>query len=236
MHILASKFIYLKDQANLAQILKPFKNLAIQLSFFQKQDFFKIDHPSLKEACQEFNIEIPTIHAPTVDVFDKEFLAVLGLIKETYKVRLISIHPQRGDLSSALTKLEEYAKIIKDLEIILAYENFPTLVAKRKWICKPIQMYTYFNLPFLKLTFDTSHLDSPSDCLQDFNHVSDKVAVIHLSDKNQTQQHLPLGRGNVAYKEFLKHLKTCGFKGPVVLEYMPEYEAQLIEDIQSLIC
>lgn len=234
MHIIASKFIYLKNQKNLFEILKPFKNLAIQLSFFQKQEFFKIDHKFLKKTCDDFDIKILAVHAPTVDVFDKEFLSAIRLLKETYKVRLISIHPQRGSMSSALAKLEEYTEAIEDLDVILAYENFPSSLVKKKWICKPYDMYSCFNLPFLKLTFDTSHLDSPLDCIKELERIYDKIAVIHLSDKNQTQQHLPLGSGFVPYSEFLEYLKSRGFEAPLVLEYMPEYEARLIEDLQLL--
>jgi len=50
VRILAAKFIYLKDQENLSQTLKPFQNLAIQLSFFQKQEFLKIDHRFFKRS------------------------------------------------------------------------------------------------------------------------------------------------------------------------------------------
>lgn len=234
MRILASKFIYPQDEKNLAEVLRPFRNLAIQLAFFQRRSFLQMSHGSIKEICNSLNIEIPTVHAPTVDVFDKEFLKVIETIKENYNVKLISIHPQKGDAASALAKLDEYSGVLEDLGVILAYENFPSSAAKRKWICLPSHMYSIFNLPFLKLTFDTSHLDSPSDCIEEFKMVCDKVAVIHLSDNDKRSRHLPLGMGCLAHQQFLEHLKACNFGGPVVLEYMYEYERRLIEDAHRL--
>lgn len=234
MQILASKFIYLPDQNSPEETLEPFKNTAIQLSFFQKRDFLQIDHEHVKEICISFNINIPTVHAPTVDVFNHDFLEIMKTIRSIYSVNLITIHPQKGDSILALAKLEEHANAIQDLDITLAYENFPSAVGKRKWICLPGEMYLKFELPFLRLTFDTSHLDSPKDCIEEFDSVADKVAIIHLSDNDGRSQHQPLGTGYVPYKQFIRHLKDMDFQGPVVIEYMPEYQDRLIEDVRKL--
>jgi len=234
MQILASKFIYPPDQENLTEALKPFSNIGIQLSFFQKRDFLQMSHVSIKETCNSLSIEIPTVHAPTVDVFNHDFLKIMEEIKNSYNVNLITIHPQKGDSILAMAKLEEHAEAIENLNITLAYENFPFAIGKRKWICLPTEMHLRFNLPFLKLTFDTSHLDSPKDSIEEFDAVSDKVAVVHLSDNDGRKQHQPLGTGYVPYKQFIKHLKDMDFHGPVVIEYMPEYRDRLIEDVEKL--
>ncbi len=194
-----------------------------------------MNHKHIKETCDSFNINIPTIHAPTVDVFHSDFLQVIKEIKRIYNVNLISIHPQKGDSILAMAKLEEYAESIENLDIILAYENFPSSAGKKKWIHLPTEMYLRFTLPFLKLTFDTSHLNSPKDCIEEFDAVADKVAVVHLSDTARGKQHQPLGTGCIPYKRFVNHLKNMGFQGPVVIEYMPEYEDRLIEDVGRLL-
>lgn len=234
MQILASKFIYPKDVKNLKDIFLPFQKLSLQLAFFQRKDFLKLDHSEIKDIYESLNIKVLTIHAPTTDVFDEEFLEIVESIKKIYKVKVISIHPQRGDTNSALAKLEEYEDFFRSLDIILAYENFPSPVSKRKWIYLPQDMYSKFNLPFLKLTFDTSHLDSPSECVKELNSVYDKVEVIHLSDRDSKKQHLPLGEGILPYKQFLNFLKEKDFKGFVVLEYLEEFKARLIEDLKRV--
>lgn len=233
MQILASKFIYPEKQNNLTDALKPFKDTAAQLAFFKKSDFSRFNHQHIKDTCGSLNIDIPTIHAPTVDVFDDDFLDIIGKIRNLYGVKVISIHPQKGDCISAMNKLGEYAEALEDLDVILAYENFPSSVGKRKWIHLPKDMHERFELPFLKLTFDTSHLDNPENCIEEFDAVSDKVAVVHLSDYNQGKQHQPLGTGCVPYGEFVRHLKDMKFSGYVVLEYMEEFESKLVEDMRN---
>ena len=231
MQILASKFIYLEEQKNLTEVLKPFKNMAVQLAFFHRRDFLQMNHKHIREVCTSLNIDIPTVHAPTVDVFNEEFLEIIGRIRDIYDVKVISIHPQKGDIGMALAKLEEYATELEDFT--LAYENFPSPSGKRKWIHLPSEMYQKFELPFLKLTFDTSHLDNPDDCIEEFGGVSDKVAVVHLSDYNKGKQHQPLGAGCVPYEKFVRHLKEMNFLGFVVLEYMEEFEGRLIDDVRK---
>lgn len=230
MQILASKFIY--PDYNIKEALKPFENTAIQLSFFKKSDFGQFNHQHIKEICASLNIDVPTIHAPTIDIFDEEFIEVIRKIRDIYNVGVISIHPQKGDFNSAMAKLKEYAKTLEDLNVILAYENFPSSAGRRKWIHLPRDMYQKFQLPFLKLTFDTSHLDNPADCINEFDAVCDKVEIVHLSDYNNGKQHQPLGTGCVPYEKFVKHLKDIDFSGYVVLEYMSEYEDRLLEDVE----
>lgn len=234
MKILASKFLYPKDLPNLENVLSPFEITPIQLSFFLRKEFFQMKHRHIKEACNSLDIEIPTVHAPTVDVFHQEFLDIMRVIREVYQVGIITIHPQKGESNEAMKKLEEYAKVIEDLGIVLAYENFPSYTAKRKWITQPAEMHSKFNLPFLKLTFDTSHLDSPSNCVEEFDKVSEKVAVVHLSDASEGKEHLPLGTGCVPYEKFLRHLQAQNFQGYVVIEYMEKFESKLIQDTKEL--
>lgn len=234
MQILASKFIYPEDQENILEVLRPFKDAAIQLSFFKNFDFGQFNHRHIKEICKSLNIDVLTVHAPTIDVFDDEFLEVLGKIRNLYHVNVISIHPQRGDCISAMNKLREHAEVLEDLDVILAYENFPSSAGRRKWIHLPRDMHERFELPFLKLTFDTSHLDNPASCIEEFDAVCDKVVVVHLSDYNKGNQHQPLGTGCVPYEQFVRHLKDKEFSGFVVLEYMEEFEDKLVEGIKKL--
>ena len=235
MQILASKFIYPADVVNMEATLSPFRNMMIQLSFFQKNDFLQMDHRKIKKISDSFNMVIPTVHAPTVDIFNHEFFDIIKMIKDFYKVSLITIHPQKGDDVIALAKFGEYASVIDNLGVTLAYENFPSRIGRRKWIHLAQEMYVKFDLSFLKITFDTSHLDDPKSCVDEFEAVADKVAVIHLSDQDGENQHQPLGTGKVPYKQFMRHLEEVGFSGPIVIEYMPEYESKLVSDVNGFL-
>lgn len=233
MKLLVSKFLY-PDYTNLKEVLFPFRDLNIQLAFFKKKDFFKFDHKNIIDICNSLNIKIPIIHAPCIDIFDEEFLKILEFIKDIYKIKLITIHPQEGDAKSALKKLEELGPTIKRLDLILAYENFPKTTQKRKWVNLPKDMYEKFNLPFLKITFDTAHLDEPANCLNELGQIFDKVEVIHLSDKNSKFHHLPLGEGILPYKKLLDYLKEKNYNGFLVLEYLDEFQDKLIRDFKEI--
>ncbi|MCX7661550.1 MAG: sugar phosphate isomerase/epimerase [Candidatus Omnitrophica bacterium] len=230
MEILVSKFIYPKDLACIEKTFSHYKNINLQLAFFSRKDFLFLDHKKIKKVCDDLNINIPTVHAPCVDVFDNQFLEILSLIKKIYNVKVISIHPQRGERTEALKRLKEISFLIKELDLILAYENFPQKLSFRKWICLVQEMYNFFDLDFLKITFDTSHLDNTQEVISEFRKAKDRIQVIHLSDKNNNQTHLPLGEGNLCYQAFLDYLKEIEFKGFLVLEYLNTYENKLIKD------
>lgn len=234
MNLLVSKFLYPVYIPDLEKVLSPFKNLKIQLAFFKKEDFFKFNHKDIVEICNCLNIRVSTIHAPCVDVFDRDFLEILKIIKEIYRINLLTIHPQKGDCKTALEKLTELSSVIEEMNMVLAYENFPKDALKRKWIALAGDMYKKFNLPFLKITFDTAHLDEPKDCMDELENIFDKTAVIHLSDKNLKHRHLPLGEGILPYKELLDYLKRKNYSGFLVLEYLDEFQDRLIEDFKII--
>lgn len=233
MQLSASKFIYPSNLTNLIDTLLPFSGFPIQLAFFQRRDFLTMEHKKIKDCCDELKIDIISVHFPTVDVFHDDFLDTLKIIHQTYNVNIITIHPQKCEREIALGLLRKYAQQISDRHIVLAYENFPAFTANRKWINSVKDMYTLFDLPFLRITFDTSHLDKPNQAFDELQSVIDKVAVVHLSDKKDKKGHLPIGYGAVPAREILRYLDSIKFSGPVVLEYLSKYTTQLIDDIKK---
>ncbi|MEW6069198.1 MAG: TIM barrel protein [Candidatus Thermoplasmatota archaeon] len=235
MNLLISKFIYPEDMDRIEQVLKSFSDLAIQLAFFKRADFMNFDHLKIKECASQLNISIPIIHAPTCDVFHENFINILKTIKEIYKVKIISIHPQRGVVEEALKKLEELKNKILALDIILAYENFyPTKHAKEKWIYLPEDMYERFASPNLKITYDCAHTLVDDNTLEKFEKILDKVEVVHLSNRSGGREHLPIEQGEFPIFGLLDILSRKNFQGYIVLEYMPEYEFKLFEDLEKV--
>jgi sugar phosphate isomerase/epimerase len=226
MKVLASKFVYSNDYD-----FSNFADLGIQLSFYKKKQFFSIDHCKLRQKLEELNIKVFSVHAPTIDVLDEEFLDVLKFIKEEYEVDLISIHPQRGNKEMALAKFKELTREIVEIGVTLAYENFS--MESNKWIASARDMYSAFNEHFLKLTYDTSHADVESS-LNEVELCLSKIEVIHLSDQIKGDEHLPIGAGKYPVFELLSLLKAKQYSGYIVLEYMPWYEKQLRGDIEKV--
>lgn len=235
MELSMSKFIYPEDIARLESILKPFSNKNLQLAFFKRADFMTFDHYKIKELANKLNISISTIHAPTCDVIHNEFLEILKLVKEVYEVKTVSIHPQRCLREEALIKLEQFKNEILALNITLAYENFyPTKRSREKWIYLPEEMYELFNQPFLRITYDCAHALVNNKTLEIFEKILDKVAIVHLSNRSNSREHLPIEQGSFPIFALLDILKTKNFQGSVVLEYMPEYENKLFEDFEKV--
>ncbi|MEM2925816.1 MAG: TIM barrel protein [Methanocellales archaeon] len=185
----------------------------------------------LKQSLRELNIKVCSVHAPTIDVFDEDFLDVLRFIKREYEVELISLHPQRGNRELAMAKLSELAGEINEIGVILAYENFPS--SSYKWIARARDMYSAFNMPFLKLTYDTSHAEVENS-LSEVEFCLRKIEAIHLSDQIKGDEHLPIGTGRYPVFELLSLLKVKQYSGCIVLEYMPWYEELLREDVKKV--
>jgi len=194
MQVLASKYIYPKDQKNLEVNFLSFNNLKVQLSFFQKRVFkFKSSENERDLRFVKYRNSY-TVYASTLDVFDREFIALFNLIKKIYNVKIITIHPQKGDFNLAFKKFKDLPDEIKSLDLILAYENFPSNTVNRKWIYDAKDMYDSFNFSFLKITFDIAYFDNSKDCISKLNEVYDKVKIIHLSDsKDKKNIYLFLG-------------------------------------------
>lgn len=235
MKLLISKFLYPEHLGRIRTILEPYAGLALQLAFFKRSDFMRFDHYEIRDCANELNISIPSIHAPTTDIFHDDFIPVLKLIKEVYKVKVVTIHPQLGEFEDALARFRAIANKISKLDIILAYENFyPTKHARKKWIYLPEAMYEHFRLPFLGITYDCAHVVVNDKTLEIFEKILDKIEVVHLSNRSKGMEHLPFEQGDFPIFALLDILKSKNFKGLVALEYMPAYENKLFEDLERI--
>ena len=123
MQILCSQFI--DPGRDHEETFKKYHSLDMQLSFFYRHEFFDFDHDKVLNIIKKNKINIKSVHAPTTEIYSKDFFPILETIKEKYKVKIITIHPQKGDKEEVLKLFNENSEKIKKLEIILAYEIFP---------------------------------------------------------------------------------------------------------------
>lgn len=238
MEVMISRFISDKDMD-----LSIFNGSKMQVSFFQRSTFREFDHPYFYRRLLENNINIMSIHAPAADVYhykDNEFINMLKTIKDIYKVKIITIHPQRGDKKEAKGHFERLEEVINEMDIILAYETFEKEAMNKKWISQLEEMHHYFDLlkfPFLGITYDFTH-STYEENIEEFKKYYEKIYVIHLSDalrnkpldSNEYHQHLPLGYGDYRVVEFLDLIIEVNYAHFIVLEYHPEYDHLLKND------
>lgn len=242
MEVLISRFMSDSDD-NLEQ----FEDSDMQVAFFQRRVFKDFNHEYFYKRLMEHNIRVRSIHAPAMDVYhqaNNEFLNTLEIIKNVYKVKVITIHPQRGEKKQAKNYYRKLEEQIKAMDIILAYETFEKEAMNKKWITQVGEMHEYFDalkMPFLGVTYDFTHSEYHTN-VEEVKKYNDKIYVIHLSDAlrdkpldpNEFHQHLPLGYGNYRVLEFIDALIEINYQHFVVLEYHPEYDHLLKNDARVL--
>ena len=242
MEVLLSKFIEDPDH-DLTQL----SDSPIQLAFYRRKTFRDFDHQGFKANLARHNIRVESVHAPAADIYhsaNNEFINTLKTIKKHYGVRLITIHPQRGQRRQAKAYFKKMREILESLDIILAYETFEGEEAEKKWIYQLRDMHNYFCLldyPFLGITYDFAHGQGEAG-IREVEDYSDLVRIIHFSDAlkemppepEEHHQHLPLGMGEYPVIPFLDMLMKIGFKGYLIIEYWDQYHHLLKKDARAV--
>jgi len=227
--------------------LEPFAGASMQISFFQRKTFAAVDHRRFAARLREQRIAVRSVHAPAADVYHREgdeFINTLKTIKEAYGVRVVTVHPQKGDKATAKAHLKDLEEEIRRLGLILAYETFEKEMMNRKWVSQVDEMHEYFgalDYPFLGVTYDFTH-SAYEDNVEEVARYHDKIHVVHLSDAlrdrpldpNEKHQHLPLGYGDYRVAEFLDLLVDIKYDHFVVVEYHPEYDPLLKIDAAAV--
>ncbi len=77
----------------------------------------------------------------------------------------------------------------------------------------------YNNLP---MTYDPAHMGAlNTDLISYFERLRDHIVNIHVHDYWQGVDHMALGKGDLPWAEFLKHLQRVGYRGLLTLEVYP---------------
>jgi sugar phosphate isomerase/epimerase len=102
---------------------------------------------------------------------------------------------------------------------------------------------TLANVPQLAFVRAINHTH-PAD-LPQFTALLPRVSMLHIADTRlpETNEHLPLGLGNVDFTHFCQQLRAGNFHGPAILEigglpksggYNRDTDAALIDSLQRL--
>jgi sugar phosphate isomerase/epimerase len=120
--------------------------------------------------------------------------------------------------------LEEITPICADHHMKLLVENTPNFKFHSiQRIVKPF--------PEVYLTLDIAHAHLADGNIKNFlNNLSSRIRHLHLSDNwGRDDQHLPLGAGNIDWKEDLKEICRKGYDGTLTLEiFSPDRDYLLL--------
>ncbi|MEQ8221253.1 MAG: sugar phosphate isomerase/epimerase family protein [Candidatus Eremiobacterota bacterium] len=150
-------------------------------------------------------------------------------------IKLMNIHPsynapQMSDEDKIKENIEFFRQInelCKTVNMTLMVENF----------MKPFDSPAVFEricseIPDIKVHLDVGH----SNICQEknlakafFSKLSDKIVHLHFSDnKGIHDDHLPLGCGNIDWKNIIKIIKTSGYDRTITLEIFSPHRDYLL--------
>jgi len=195
------------------------------------------DYLDIVRECCEI-LPVYSIHAPflKIDAWGSKTNAIVETVKITQAIKasIINFHPPSW-LSVELIffrwfkRMEDFQKALGSEGIRLTIENMPR-VGKRLMLTPYIlndynDLIDYGIKRNLDFTFDTTHLgtfgiDPVVGFLRFFK--TGRLRNIHISDYNETDSHLFLGRGDMPVAKFLNTIRRLGYDEMITLEISPK--------------
>ncbi|MBT7902775.1 sugar phosphate isomerase/epimerase [Candidatus Woesearchaeota archaeon] len=238
-----------KDVLDLNFDLAKFSGVNVQLNFYHG---FPKNHDAILDQLGQNDISVTSIHAPTVAFSDPEFFHLIKAMQDIYEVSTITIHPvksPKSDLvqikSAEMNALLDLEGQLTDSDVQICLENFPSRGRNgndQRWVYDPLSLFGLACvMPHLGITYDISHTVEGIDLLTEFELVSSKVGVLHLSNRiipdnsdEKWQVHLPYRRGSLMAPQLVGYLSSTKFQGEVVLEYDARFMDKMLLDYQEL--
>lgn len=151
---------------------------------------------------------------------------------------LVVVHPTNARLADVASKIAAVVNpLLEQAGVTLCWETF----AGRRRFLTGIEGIAAFcqGHEHHAACYDTAHLHKPqAEVLADIEVYAPFIRCFHLSNRSTRlgQQHLPLRHpgGDLDFVEIVTAIARSGFVGPLVLEYLPQYHGQLLEDARWL--
>ena len=184
----------------------------------------------IDEKIKSYGTEVLSIHAVQAPITDERFKAWGREIADFAKdlgVKTITLHPNNINKSDearkeALKNLEYFTGMYSG-DVIFCIETFE---GKRRVFTSDETVK--FNLP---MTLDTSHIRDNEKIWSLLKSYKENILNVHLSARDGSKQHLPI---DDFCKEVVKYLTESKWNGNVILEYLFEFQDQMLSDIKIL--
>lgn len=194
------------------------------------------DYLDIVRACSEI-LPIYSIHAPflKIDVWGSKTNAIVQTVKiaQELHANIINFHPPSWFSAELLffrsfKKVQDFQKALGAEGIRLTIENMPRV--GKKLMLTPYILNDYNDLieygikRNLDFTFDVTHLGTfgidPIVGFLDFFKTG-RLKNIHISDYNDVDSHLFLGRGDMPLAKLLNTIRRLGYNEIITLELSP---------------
>lgn len=170
--------------------------------------------------------------APEVAEGAFKFLKKEVVLANKLGAKRMTIHSGSKDISfseTATTKnfeiliknLKRAVKLGKKYGIKIGLENLSrdvALCAEAKDLLKVVNA-----VKGLGITFDIGHAAMRNlNPVRYFREIKDFISEAHIHDSDGKDDHKPIGKGKINFKEFLKECKNSGYYGPFTFEVFPQ--------------
>jgi sugar phosphate isomerase/epimerase len=215
----------------------------IEVAFFNPDLFLKVDVGKIIGPFAKLNIKTSSLHFAqfslvNIDLFAKVFHKTIKIAKP-FGCDSIVIHPSMGKLKAIANFLKEGIDPILEKEKI--YFCWETFESKRRIFGGLESLANYCkNAQYHRICYDFSHIHKgQQEVLEDLEKYLDLIRVFHISNriKGSIKQHYPVYYQEdmaLNFDEILTFLKQKNFNGHLVLEYLPQFHAQLSQDALTL--
>jgi hypothetical protein len=203
----------------------------IQLALY-KYELYEQQKKKIFKAVSRSHTHVQVVHMP-LDFLRHDASLMFDMIKELRDevgAFQFVVHPNKG-IKNFLIAFAGTGLV----DVRLCIENFPW--RKKKELRNPLKMIEYmhyleryYDCENIALCLDTSHTDDIWFEYQMMYFLLPYIEVIHLSNREGRNQHLPFntGKGDLNLVGFVKDLKgRYDWSGSIILEYMPEYRHKL---------
>ncbi|MDE2588435.1 MAG: sugar phosphate isomerase/epimerase, partial [Patescibacteria group bacterium] len=180
----------------------------------------------LKES-EYLNMPVTSLHQPLVLLIQTPawlFPRMLEISKRFPDVQLVNHHLSAFMFRKPSEKRALlYKQMFEKAGIPIAFEsNAGGSIISRQYAKSTYDPFTFqtfaqqYNLP---MNMDVCHIaDTGYDVIKFFKDNHALIRLIHLSDFNNGQQHLPIGEGTLPIKELLKEIKRINWDGTITFE------------------
>jgi sugar phosphate isomerase/epimerase len=216
----------------------------IETAFFNSDLFLKVDVGKIVKPFAQLNIKVSSLHFAQFSLVNLDLFA--RVFHKTIRIAMsldcdsIVIHPSMGRLKAIANFLEK--KIDPVLEKEKIYFCWETFESKRRIFGGLENLANYCrNTQYHRICYDFSHIHkNQQEILEDLEKYLGLIRVFHRSNriKGSIKQHYPVyyTQEDVAlnFDEILTFLKQKNFNGHLVLEYLPQFHSQLLQDALTL--
>ena len=132
---------------------------------------------------------------------------------------------RKKSLNKFIKSMRKVLKVCEDKNVIVALENVVPIPNGSEYYLLGDSVedfkFIFSNLEsrHLKFCLDTGHANMGEGVIEYINNFHDKLSCIHYHDNNGlNDEHLPIGEGNIPWKELAEKLIKINYQGPIISE------------------